>query len=46
MRLIYMASTLGFIAHVEGTEKAQSILQSGELKQTEAEVKYIIIKEE
>lgn len=41
-----MASTLGFIAHVEGAEKAQEIFQSGELKQTEAGIQYIVIKEE
>lgn len=46
MKLIYMATTLGFIAHVEGTEKAQTIFQSGELKQTEEGVQYVIIKEE
>lgn len=41
-----MASTLGFIANVEGAGKAQEIFLSGELKQTEAGFQYIIVKEE
>ena len=41
-----MTTTLGFIAHVEGAVKAKEIFLSGELKQTETGVEYIIIKEE
>ena len=46
MKLIYMTTTLGFINSREGISKAQAIFQSGELKQTETGVQYIIIKEE